>query len=63
LSAPSLTWDGQADLFADYDHGSDFLSIPQPTVENDIGTGDVDFEWALGLEDVFDEQFQQVSLV
>ena len=63
LSVPSLTWDGQAHFFADYDPGSELLSIPQPTGVNDIGAGDVDFEWALGLEDVFDDQFQQVSLV
>ena len=63
LPVQPLTWDGQADLFADYDPGSELLSIPQPTGGNGVDASDVDFEWALGLEDVFDEQFQQVSLI
>jgi hypothetical protein len=63
LSVPSTTWDGQADLFVDYDPGLEILPNPQQTGGTNINTGDVDFEWALGLEDVFDENFQQVSLV
>lgn len=62
LSVPSLTWDAQPDLFADYDPGSELLSMPQPTGGNAIDASDVDFEWAIGLEDVFDDQFQQVSI-
>jgi hypothetical protein len=60
---PSLTWDGEADLFGGYDPGFELLSMPQPAGGNNIDAGNVDFEWALGLEGVFDEQFQQVSLI
>lgn len=63
LPVPSTTRDAQADLFVDYDPGFEILPNPQQTGGTNINTGDVDFEWALGLEDVFDENFQQVSLV
>ena len=55
-------WDGQANLFAKYDPGADLFSMPQAPGGGEAEGEEADFAWMSGLEGVFDEQFEQVSL-
>jgi hypothetical protein len=57
-----LVWDDQANLLANYDTDTDLFSMPQVSGGGETEGADADFTWMSGLEGVFDEQFEQVSL-
>jgi hypothetical protein len=56
------TWDDQANLFGNYDPSADLFAMPQVSGGGEAQGVDADFTWMSGLEGVFDEQFEQVSL-